>query len=62
MKTHVLQLDVHDDVISVRDKMAWAKTPRLVLVLPRRGRILERTLDLRHLQRHADGLGVSLPW
>jgi hypothetical protein len=60
MKTQVIQLDVHDDVISVRDKMSWAKTPRLLLVFPRRGRILARTLDLRLLQRHAAGLGAQL--
>jgi len=60
MKTQVIQLDAHDDVISVRDKMSWAKTPRLLLVFPRRGRILARTVDLRLLQRHAASLGAQL--
>ena len=60
MKTQVIQLDEHDDVISVRDRMSWTKTPRLLLVFPRHGRILDRTLDLRLLKRHALGLGAQL--
>ncbi len=60
MKTQVIQLDSHDDVTSVRDKMSWAKTERILLVFPRRSRILARTLDLRRLQRHAATLGAQL--
>ncbi|HEY5269373.1 MAG TPA: baseplate J/gp47 family protein [Anaerolineales bacterium] len=60
MKTQVIKLDSHDDVISVRDKMSWAKTERILLVFPRRSRILARTLDLRLLQRHAAMLGAQL--
>ena len=60
MKTQVIQLDPHDDGTSVRDKMSWAKSPRILLVYPRRSRILARTLDLRLLQRHAATLGEQL--
>ena len=60
MKTQVIQLDPHDDVTSVRDKMSWTKTPRILLVYPRRSRILARTLDLRLLQRHTVALGAQL--
>ena len=60
MKTHVIELDPHDDVTSVRDKMSWAKTERILLVFPRRSRILVRTLDLHLLQRHAAMLGAQL--
>jgi hypothetical protein len=60
MKTQVIQLDSHDDVTSVRDKMAWAKTERILLVFPRSPRILKRTLDLRLLKRHAVTLGAQL--
>ena len=60
VKTQVIYLDPHDDVISVRDKMSWAKTERILLVLPRRSRILVRTLDLQLLQRHAVMLGAQL--
>ncbi len=60
MKTQVIQLDVHDDVISIRDKMSWVKAPRLLLVFPRRSQLLERVLDLQLLQRHASHLGVEI--
>ena len=60
MKTQVVHLELHDDVVSVRDKMSWAKTARILLVWPPRRRILERTLDLLLLQRHAACLGAQL--
>ena len=60
MKTRVIQLDPHDDGTSIRDKMSWAKSPRILLVYPRRSRILAGTLDLRLLQRHAAALGGQL--
>ena len=60
MKTQVIQLETYDDVISVRDKMSWAKTDRILLVIPRRSKILARILDMRLLQRHADLVGAQL--
>ena len=60
MKTYIIQLESHDDVISARDKMAWSKAPRILLVWPRKGRILDRPADLFILQRHAQTLGAQL--
>jgi hypothetical protein len=60
MKTQIIQLESHDDLISTRDKMAWSKAPRILLVWPRKGRILERSVDLLILQRHALTLGAQL--
>jgi Baseplate J-like protein len=60
MKTQVIRLDPHDDATSVRDKMTWAKTARILLVYPRRSHALRRVLDLRLLQRHAASLGAQL--
>lgn len=60
MKTQIISLDSHDDLVSVRDKLAWAKTPRILLVWPPRGRVGLRPLDLRLLQRHAASLGAQL--
>lgn len=60
MKTHIIQLENHDDLISVRDKLSWSKSPRILLVWPRRGRVLERQVDLFLLQRHAQSLGAQL--
>ena len=60
MKTQVIQLDQNDDLTSVRDKLSWAKVNRVLLVFPRRARILSRTLDLRLLRQRAATLGLQL--
>jgi hypothetical protein len=60
MKTQILQLEPHDDVISTRDKMGWGQAARIVLVWPKRERILVRKLDLLLLQRHALKMGAQL--
>jgi hypothetical protein len=61
MKTQLIPLESHDDLISVRDRMSWAKTPRILLVWPKKSeRIALRPLDLKVLQRHAVSLGAQL--
>lgn len=60
MKTQLLALESHDDIISVKDRMSWAKTPRILLIWPKGERIALRPLDLKMLQRHARSLGASL--
>jgi hypothetical protein len=60
MKTQVIQLDKHDDFISIRDKMSWSKSGRILLVFPRRSRMLPRVLDLHLLLRHSLELGEQL--
>lgn len=60
MKTFIVQLDIHDDVISTRDKISWSKAHRVLLVWPRKGKILERRLDLIVIQRYCQQIGVQL--
>jgi hypothetical protein len=60
MKTQILQLEPHDDVISTRDKMGWTQTSRILLVWPPRGRVLTRRLDLELILRHSRALGAQL--
>src|SRR6185503_20100483 len=60
MKTQLVHLESHDDLISIHDKMAWAKTPRILLVWPRSQRVDVRPLDLQLLRRHAGSLGAEL--
>jgi hypothetical protein len=60
MKTHIIQLERHDDVISTRDKMIWGSSQRILLVFPERGNILTRRIDLVLLQRHSAALGAQL--
>ena len=60
MKTHILQLESHDDAISTRDKMGWDQAGRIILVWPERERILTRKLDLVLLQRRCYDLGAQM--
>ncbi|GAB4396234.1 MAG: hypothetical protein OHK0052_17300 [Anaerolineales bacterium] len=69
MKTQVIPLEPHDDIVSVRDKLqriAEARARRILLVFPRprRGQraapILTRKLDLRLLQRCAHDLSGQI--
>jgi len=60
MKTQIITLASHDDLVSVRDRMSWAKSPRILLVCPAHEQILLRALDLRILQQHARDLGAQI--
>ena len=60
MKTQIITLESHDDLISVRDRMSWAKTPRILLVWPKYEKVMLRQVDLKILQRHAAMLGAQL--
>lgn len=60
MKTTLIQLERFDDVVSTRDKISWVKSSRVVLVWPRRGRILRNPLDLKLLDRTCHDCGAQL--
>jgi hypothetical protein len=60
MKIQIFHLEKHDDFITVRDKLNWAKTTRVVLVLPQKASILARKLDLVLLQRTCTRNGSQL--
>jgi hypothetical protein len=60
MKTQIITLESHDDLISVRDRLSWAKTARILLVWPKYEKITLRQVDLKVLQRHAASLGAQL--
>jgi hypothetical protein len=60
MKTQVIQLEPHDDIISARDKMGWGQTQRIVLVWPKRRKILNRRLDILLLQRYCREHGAEV--
>ena len=60
MKIQILYLDPHDDYASTRDKLNWAKSPRVVLVWPGRGQVLSRKIDLVLLQRYARDHGSTI--
>lgn len=60
MKTQIIQLESHDETISVKDKIEWSQTHRILLLWPRRGKILRDHLDLVFLERHCASLGSQL--
>ena len=60
MKAQIIALEAHDDFISVRDRMSWAKSPRILLVWPKYEKISLRGADLRILQQHAVNLGAEM--
>ncbi len=60
MKTQIIQLNKNDDIVSVRDKMSWCQTGRILLVWPALGRVLNRQLDLILAKRYATTLGTEL--
>lgn len=60
MKTQVIQLENHDDVISTQDKMMWSKSPRILLVWPGKMKILNHKADLVLIHRFSRKLGTQL--
>ena len=60
MKTQILQLETHDTVTSICDKLTWAKSPRILLAFPRRRPPLLGRLDLTLIQRGAARVGGQL--
>jgi len=60
MKTKIITLESHDDLISIRDRLSWAKTPRILLVIPKFEKVALREVDFKILQRHAATLGAQL--
>jgi hypothetical protein len=60
VKTQIIQLDPHDDVISASDRMGWGQTSRILLVWPESEHVIVRRLDLVLLQRRSNALGAQL--
>jgi len=60
MKTHIIQPETHDDLISVLDMISWSKSPRVVLVLPGIQNIIHSRVGLIRLHRKAEQQGAML--
>jgi len=60
MKIHIIQPEPHDDLISVLDMISWTKSPRLILELTGRQRVIHTLLDLKRLDRQARRQGAAL--
>lgn len=58
---HVLRLEPHDDVISIRDRLTFVRSTHVLLVWPENGATFpRRKLDLLLVQRQAQQLAMRL--
>ncbi|MBT3241023.1 MAG: hypothetical protein HON98_01940 [Chloroflexi bacterium] len=60
MKTQILHIEPYDDTHSIKDKMNWAKSDRILLVFPHRRMVIDRKIDLLLIQRHATSIGAQI--
>lgn len=60
MKTAILQLDPFDNVITIREKIAWSKTQRILLVWPNKGKIKLNPMEIILILRSAENLGAQI--
>ena len=60
MKTQILRLETSDTVTSICDKLAWAKSARILLAFPRRRPPLLDRIDMILIQREAARMGGQL--
>jgi hypothetical protein len=60
VKTHIIHLEVHDDINSTMDKMSWSKSARILIVLPEKEKMIRTRLEIIQLQRRARKIGAIL--
>lgn len=60
MTFSILHLDPDDDLVSIKDRLNWANSPQLILVLPEQGNLLVEELDLVLLRRYADQQRIQI--
>jgi hypothetical protein len=60
MKTDVIHLEDFDDIDSIRDRLEWSKSDRIVLVWPKRGEIEINQVEMILLARKAEDLGLQI--
>ncbi len=60
MKTQVIPIEAHDDIVSLRDKLSWVKAQRVVLVASRHSTAIDTRLAWLLLRRRAEAMGADL--
>jgi Baseplate J-like protein len=60
MKTTLIQISPNDDLISVKEKMQWNPSGRILLVVPRINHAIQSPLDLRRIVREGRKLGAQV--
>ncbi|HEY4691546.1 MAG TPA: baseplate J/gp47 family protein [Anaerolineae bacterium] len=56
----ILELHEHEDFHSIRDRLEFAESQRVLLVVPPFGDVLKRRVDLQRIQRFAQEKGLEI--
>jgi len=60
MKTAILQVENYDDTASIRDKITWCKSERILLVIPKQKKTFPARVELEIIERCANANGAQL--
>ena len=60
MKTAVIKLEPFDDIVTVREKMDWSRSGRILLIYPDSFDVLDRKIDLMLLKRYSQEIGAQI--
>jgi len=60
MKTTLIQIDPHDDLTSIKDKMTWAKSSRMLLFFPHGYPLNQSPLTMKLIRRYAETNGARV--
>ena len=60
MKTTLIQVNPSDDLISVKEKMQWNPSSRILLVVPRTNHAIQSPLDLQRIVQSGRRLGAQV--
>ncbi len=60
MKTTLIQIEPHDDLTSIKDKMTWSQSPRMLLFFPHGYPLEQSPLTLKLIRRYAESLGARV--
>ncbi len=60
MKTTILHIEAYDDIHTIRDRIKWCRSQRILMIFPKRNRDLANRLDLQLMDRVAREQGAQL--
>lgn len=60
MKTTIIQVETHDDRFSIKEKIEWCTSQRIILVFPKKLKKVPDVLGLRLIQRAATAKGSQV--
>ena len=60
MKTTLIQIDPHDDLTSIKDKMTWSRGQRMILFFPRGFPLDQSPLTMKLIRRYAESNGSQV--